>query len=74
MYADPADIRKHRFNLFTNDEQRALFMEEAARARKQVSPLILELALEALQWRRHAANARQRHGLDRNAFGALLNA
>lgn len=60
MYADPADIRKHRFNLSTNDEQRALFMEEAARARKQVSPLILELALEALQWRRHAVNS----GLD----------
>jgi hypothetical protein len=32
-------------------------MEEAARARKQVSPLILELALEALQWRRHAGNS-----------------
>lgn len=57
MYADPADIRKHRFNLSANDEQRALFMEEATLQRKQVSPLILELALEALQWRRHAANS-----------------
>ncbi|MCX7509445.1 hypothetical protein [Delftia tsuruhatensis] len=57
MYADPADIRKHRFNLSANAEQRALFLEEAARARKQVSPLILELALEALQWRRHAGNS-----------------
>jgi uncharacterized protein (DUF1778 family) len=57
MYADPADIRKHRFNLSANDEQRALFMEEAALQRKQVSPLILELAMEALKWRRHAANS-----------------
>lgn len=57
MYADPADIRKHRFNLSANDEQRALFMEEATLQRKQVSPLILELALEALKWRRHAANS-----------------
>lgn len=57
MYADPADIRKHRFNLSANDEQRALFMEEAALQRKQVSPLILELALEALKWRRHAADS-----------------
>ncbi len=57
MYADPADIRKHRFNLSTNDAQRALFEEEAARERKQISPLILELALEALEWRRHAGNS-----------------
>ena len=45
-----------------------------------VAPTLLD-ALLALadkelmeEERRHAANARQRHGLDRNAFGALLNA
>lgn len=57
MYADPADIRKHRFNLSANDEQRALLLKEAELQRKQVSPLILELALEGLKWRRHAANS-----------------
>lgn len=45
-----------------------------------VAPTLLD-ALLALadkelmeEERRHAANARQRTGLDRNAFGALLNA
>ncbi len=58
MYADPADIKKHRFNLSVNDEQRSLFQEEAMACRMQVTPLILELALEALNWRRcHAVDS-----------------
>lgn len=67
MYADPADIKKHRFNLSVNDEQKSLFTEEAQARRMQVTPTILELALEALEWRRiHAANsADMAHGLRR---------
>lgn len=58
MYADPADIKKHRFNLSVDDEQRNLFWEEAQARRMQVTPTILELALEALEWRRiHAADS-----------------
>jgi len=52
MYADPADIKKHRFNLSVNDEQKNLFWQEAQARRMQVTPTILELALEALEWRR----------------------
>ncbi|GAA6121479.1 hypothetical protein [Acidovorax sp. FG27] len=60
MYPDPADIKKHRFNLSVNDEQKCLFAEEAQACRMQVTPTILELALEGLKWRRmhasHSAN------------------
>lgn len=58
MYADRADIKKHRFNLSVNDEQKERFADEALACRMQVTPLILELALEGLAWRRmHATNS-----------------
>jgi len=40
-----------------NEEQKALFAMEAQARRMQVTPTILELALEGLKWREfHAAN------------------
>jgi len=57
MYADRADRKSHRFNLSVNEEQKALFAMEAQARRMQVTPTILELALEGLKWREfHAAN------------------
>lgn len=57
MYADRADKRQHRVNLSINDEHKQRFMEEARARRMQVTPTILELALEGLKWRElHAAN------------------
>ncbi len=58
MYANPAHIRKHRVNLSINDEHRALFSDEAEARGMQVTPVILQLALEALAWRRgHASDS-----------------
>lgn len=57
MYANPGDIKKHRFNLSANDTQRAQFLSEAQATGMQPTSLILELAIEALQWRLHARNS-----------------
>ncbi|WP_354342556.1 hypothetical protein [Variovorax boronicumulans] len=66
MYSDKSHVRKHRFNLSTNDEQRQLFIEEAERMQKQPTATILELALECLAWRRHAEDSSKvRNGLRR---------
>ena len=50
MYSDPADIKKHRFNLSVNDQQKRRFEERAKAKRMQVTTRILELALIALEW------------------------
>ncbi len=45
-------------NLSINDEHRALFTDEAEARGMQITPVILQLALEALAWRRsHAADS-----------------
>lgn len=60
MYADRADRKFHRFNLSVNEEHRQKFLAEAQARRMQVTPTILELALEGLKWRElHAANFAQ---------------
>lgn len=58
MYDNSADRKKIRFNLSVNEAQRARFAEEAEARRMQVTPTILELALEGLKWRElHARNS-----------------
>ncbi len=58
MYDNRADAKKIRFNLSVNEAQRARFAEEAEARRMQVTPTILELALEGLKWRElHARNS-----------------
>jgi uncharacterized protein (DUF1778 family) len=48
MYANPAHIKHKRVNLSLNEEQFAVFFEKAQAEGKQVTPLILELALKGL--------------------------
>lgn len=58
MYDNRADAKKIRFNLSVNEAQRARFAQEAEARRMQVTPTILELALEGLKWRElHARNS-----------------
>lgn len=66
MYSDRTHVRKHRFNLSVNEEQKHAFLEEAERMQKQPTATILELALECLVWRRHAEDSSKvRNGLRR---------
>lgn len=57
-YNNRADAKLIRFNLSVNEAQRARFAKEAEACRMQVTPTILELALEGLKWRElHARNS-----------------
>lgn len=48
MYANPAHIKHKRANLSLNEQQFSVFFEKAQAEGKQVTPLILELALRCL--------------------------